>query len=137
MLSSAQGSLRVITLADGGPRPLTRADLLYVRSEPVPLFVHFLQAFFSFLLWLHRQGYACAKTLASLASGLALALASKFPIIPKGVLWEWFSANGQWPARRDRWVELWGIMGNYGSTMGNYWELWDNFASSLGNYGEI
>ena len=54
MLSSAQGSLRVITLADGGPRPLTRADLLYVRSEPVPLFVHFLQAFFSFLPWLHR-----------------------------------------------------------------------------------
>ena len=40
------------------------------------------------------QGYAFAKTLASLASGLALALASKFPIIPKGVLWEWFSANG-------------------------------------------
>ena len=40
------------------------------------------------------QGYACAKTLASLASGLALALASKFPIIPKGVLWDWFSANG-------------------------------------------
>ena len=35
-----------------------------------------------------------AKTLASLASGLALALASKFPIIPKGVLWEWVSANG-------------------------------------------
>ena len=54
VLSSAQGSLRVITLADGGPRPLTRADLLYVRSEPVPLFVHFLQAFFSFLPWLHR-----------------------------------------------------------------------------------
>ena len=53
VLSSAQGSLRVITLADGGPRPLTRADLLYVRSEPVPLFVHFLQAFFSFLPWLH------------------------------------------------------------------------------------
>ena len=40
------------------------------------------------------QGYAFAKTLASLASGLALALASKFPIVPKGVLWEWFSANG-------------------------------------------
>ena len=40
------------------------------------------------------QGYACAKTLASLASGLALALASKFPIIPKGVVWDWFSANG-------------------------------------------
>ena len=40
VLISAQGSLRVITLADGGPRPLTRADLLYVRSEPVPLFVH-------------------------------------------------------------------------------------------------
>ena len=50
-------------------------------------------------------------------------------------------------ARRDRWVELWGIMGNYGelwgimgnygSTMGNYWELWDNFGSSMGNYGEI
>ena len=40
------------------------------------------------------QGYACAKTLASLASGLALVLLSKFPIIPKGVLWEWFSANG-------------------------------------------
>ena len=39
------------------------------------------------------QGYAFAKTLASLASGLALALASKFPIIPKRVLWEWFSAN--------------------------------------------
>ena len=54
MLSSARGSLRVITLADGGPRLLTRADLLYVRSEPVPLFVHFLQAFFSFLPWLHR-----------------------------------------------------------------------------------
>ena len=32
------------------------------------------------------QGYAFAKTLASLASGFALALASKFPIIPKGVL---------------------------------------------------
>ena len=54
VLSSAQGSLRVITLADGGPRPLTRADLLYMRLEPVPLFVHFLQAFFSFLPWLHR-----------------------------------------------------------------------------------
>ena len=54
VLSSAHGSLPVITLADGGPRPLTRADLLYVRSEPVPLFVHFLQAFFSFLPWLHR-----------------------------------------------------------------------------------
>ena len=50
-------------------------------------------------------------------------------------------------ARRDRWVELWGIMGNYGelwgimgnygSTMGNYWELWGNFGSSMGNYGEI
>ena len=40
------------------------------------------------------QGYAFAKTLASLASGLALALASKFPIIPKGLLWEWVSANG-------------------------------------------
>ena len=54
MLSSAQGSLQVITLADGGPRPLTRADLLYVRSEPVPLFVQFLQAFFTFLPWLHQ-----------------------------------------------------------------------------------
>ena len=54
VLSSAQGSLRVITLADGGPCPLTRADFLYVRLEPVPLFVHFLQAFFSFLPWLHR-----------------------------------------------------------------------------------
>ena len=41
-----------------------------------------------------KQGYTFAKTLASLASGLALALASKFPIIPKGLLWEWFSANG-------------------------------------------
>ena len=58
MLSSAQGSLQVITLADGGPRPLTRADLLYVRSEPVPLFVQFLKAFFTFLPWL-RQALSC------------------------------------------------------------------------------
>ena len=42
----------------------------------------------------HVQGYAFAKTLASLASGLALVLASKFSIIPKGVRWEWVSANG-------------------------------------------
>ena len=28
VLSSAQGSLQIITLADGGPRPLTMADLL-------------------------------------------------------------------------------------------------------------
>ena len=42
VLSSAQGLLRVITLADGGPRPLTRANLLYACSEPIPLFVHFL-----------------------------------------------------------------------------------------------
>ena len=86
------------------------------------------------------QGYAFAKTLASLASGLALALASKFPIIPKGVLWEWVSANGtQGPLGgiMGNYGELWVIMGNYGSTMGNYWELWDNFASSMGNYGEI
>ena len=40
------------------------------------------------------QGCVFAKTLVSLASGLSLALASKFPIIPKGVLWEWLSANG-------------------------------------------
>ena len=62
MLSSAQGSLRVITLADGGPRPLTRADLLYVRSEPFPLFVQFLQAFFTFLPWLH-QALSCGVLL--------------------------------------------------------------------------
>ena len=40
------------------------------------------------------HGFAFAKTLASLASGLPLALASKIPIIPKGVPWEWLSANG-------------------------------------------
>ena len=62
MLSSAQGSLQIITLADGGPRPLTRADLLYVRSEPVPLFVQFLQAFFTFLPWLH-QALSCGVLL--------------------------------------------------------------------------
>ena len=62
MLSSAQGSLQVITLADGGPRPLTRADLLYVRSEPIPLFVQFLQAFFTFLPWLH-QALSCGVLL--------------------------------------------------------------------------
>ena len=40
-----------------------------------------------------------------------MALASKFPIIPKGIVgWNY--------------GELWGIMGNYDSTMGNYWELW-------------
>ena len=62
MLSSAQGSLQVITLADGGPCPLTRADLLYVRSEPVPFFVLFLQAFFAFLPWLH-QALSCGVLL--------------------------------------------------------------------------
>ena len=62
VLSSAQGSLQVITLADGGPRPLTRADLLYVRSEPAPLFVQFLQAFFTFLPWLH-QALSCGVVL--------------------------------------------------------------------------
>ena len=62
VLSSAQGSLQVITLADGGPRPLTRADLLYVRSEPVPLFVQFLQAFFTFLPWL-QQALSCGVLL--------------------------------------------------------------------------
>ena len=55
----------------------------------------------------HYQGYVFAKTLASLASGLPLALASKFPIIPKGVPWEWLLANGAW----GPWG---GIMGNYG-----------------------
>ena len=42
---------------------------------------------------LDQQGYAFAKTLASLASELALDLASQFPIIPKDVLWSWLSTN--------------------------------------------
>ena len=62
VLSSAQGSLQIITLADGGPRALTRADLLYVRSEPIPLFVYFLQAFFTFVPWLH-QALSCGVLL--------------------------------------------------------------------------
>ena len=43
-------------------------------------------------------------------------------------------------ARRDRWVELWGIMGNYGKLwgiMGNYGELWFNHGQLLGIMGQF
>ena len=75
----------------------------------------------------------------SLASGLLLALASKFPIIPQGVLWEWLSANGA----EGPWGELWGIMGNYGwivvelwGIMGNYGTIMVDVWGIMGNYGE-
>ena len=65
----------------------------------------------------------CVCQKASLASELALALASKFPIIPEGVLWEWLSANG-----------LWGLRSG---TMGNYAVLWGVMGKSWLNYGEL
>ena len=79
--------------------------------------------------YIHTIAGACvAQTLASLASGLLLALVSKFPIIPKGVLWEWLSANGAYGAVGWNHGELWGIMVELWGIVGQLWlmygELW-------------
>ena len=91
-----------------------------------------------------KQGCAAAKPLAALAGKVRLAVAGKFPIIPKGysglvepLLAGWMIGIG---GIMGNYGELWGIVGNYGGIMGNlggimgnYGELW----GIMGNYGEL
>ena len=89
------------------------------------------------------QRCAAAKSLAVLAGKIRVAVAGKFPKVPKGY-------NGLVqqvlvvPSHWWNYGELWVIMGNYGGSMGNYGgilvELWGfvgNYGGIMGNYGGI
>ena len=87
-----------------------------------------------------KQGYAFAKTLASLPIGLALALASKSPrreVVRSSAVShnsERGTGSGCCPmACRDCGVELWGMTGNDGSIMVEPWEIMGNY----GNCGDL
>ena len=55
-------------------------SLLYYNYNSHNITVHVDNSMWSF----QRQGYAAAKSLAALAGKVRLAVAGKFPIIPKG-----------------------------------------------------
>ena len=95
----------------------------------------------------HTQGYAFAKTLASLASGLPLAVASEFPIIPErvtvGVVLGQWRVGTVWWNYGELWgimVQPWAIIGNYGTIMVHPWGIMGEFGELwgiMGNYGEF
>ena len=74
------------------------------------------------------QGCAAAKSLAALAGKVCLAVAGKFPIIPKG-----YSGLVQKKLSRH----IGGIMGNYGELWGKLGGYMGNYGGIMGNYGEF
>ena len=91
------------------------------------------EADMSFTGGAEEQGCAASKPLAALAGKVRLAVAGKFPIIPKGysgLVEQLLAVPSHWWNYGELWgimVELWGIMGNYEGIMGEFgW-----------NYGEI
>ena len=89
---------------------------------------------------LYWQGCAAAKSLAALAGKVRLAVAGKFPIIPKGysglvqqllaVPSHWWNYGELWGNYGGNWVELWELWWNYG-------ELWGSCVKLCGIMGII